>query len=106
MATERTVLSNIQSAEQESLKTFSPIWKTGQRNSEFYGLEHFESAEKAEIIDKSRYPYQIDRTSHSINTLLGMQRSARFDIFFNARESGDETRAELQHSMAVFRRPL
>ncbi len=99
MATESTILSNIQQAEQESLKIFSPKWKTGARNSEFYGLKHFDSEEYSEIEQKSRYPYQIDRTSHSVNTLLGMQRSARFDIFFNARESGDETRAELYNAV-------
>jgi len=99
MASEKTILSNIQEAEQQALSVFSPKWKIGTRNSEVYGLKHFEQSEYDEIVNQSRYPYQMDRISHSINTLLGTQRNARFDIFFNAREQGDEIRSELYNAV-------
>jgi hypothetical protein len=99
MADERTILSNIQEAEQQALSFFTPKWKTGRRNSEIYGLEHYTPEERQAIEDKKRIAYQIDRTSHAVNTLLGAQRNARFDIFFNSREQGDEVRAELYNAV-------
>ncbi|MBE3116859.1 hypothetical protein IMZ68_06605 [Candidatus Bathyarchaeota archaeon] len=99
MADEKSILSNIQEAEQSALSVFSPKWETGIRNSEIYGLNHWTDSERAEIESKKRIAYQIDRTSHAVNTLLGTQRNARFDIFFNARESGDEVRSELYNAV-------
>ncbi|MDD5551337.1 MAG: hypothetical protein PHS34_08765 [Candidatus Omnitrophica bacterium] len=97
--TEQNILSDIQQAEQQALSVFSGLWETGIRNSEIYGLQHLTQDEYDEIVAKQRYPYQIDITSHAVNTLLGMQRNARFDIFFNAREQGDEVRAELYNAV-------
>lgn len=99
MATEETILSNIQQAEQQALNIFSPKWEIGIRNSEFYGMNHYTPEERNAIEKKQRYAYQIDRTSHAVNTLLGAQRNARFDIFFKPRESGDEVRAELYNAV-------
>jgi len=99
MTDEKTILSNIQEAEEQALSVFSDKWETGLRNSEIYGLKHYTSEEEKAITSKKRYPYKIDSISHSINTLLGTQRNARFDIFFNAREQGDEIRCELYNAV-------
>lgn len=96
--TERDYLSEIQECEAQALGTFSPVWEAGNRNSKIYALDHYTEDEKKKIYDAKRYPYRIDKTGHPINTLLGQQRDARFDIFFYERENNDALRVELLNS--------
>jgi hypothetical protein len=96
---EQDLINDIKEAEHSALSFFTPKWVTGHRNSEIYGLKHYTDEEEEKIVNQKRYPYKFDKISHAINTLLGMQRDSRFDIFFYEFEGSDALKAELYNAV-------
>jgi len=102
LMSDKPIIQDILEAENQALTKFQPKWDEAQRNSEIYRLKLWTDEEKRKIESQGRIPYNLDRTNHAINTLLGAQRESRTDIFFYPRSKDDELRVELYNAVWKF----
>jgi hypothetical protein len=94
-----SAVEKIVEAENAALDVFNEKWVKAKDNARFYGLKQWSDIELSKFREQNRLPYQFDKTSHAMNTLLGTQREGRLDIQFLEREPQDAPRNQVLNSV-------
>lgn len=92
-------VSKIVAAENNVVGFFSDKWALARKNNDFQRVKHWTDDEQAKFRANGRIPYNFDRTSHILNTILGDQRANRLDITFQERTPEDAPRVNVLNAV-------
>jgi hypothetical protein len=89
----KETVDRVHSARFSAMSTFKEKWVKMQQNSDFVRLIQYSSDQLAKM--KNRVPYVLDYINSSINTLGGIQRDKRTEIYYYPVEPTDSLRTEI-----------